>query len=83
MVSCVAVAIDLARRTFTHIRANLVWSFVYNALAIPLATGMLYAGGAGITLPPSLAGISELISSVPVVLFSLILQLYTPPPLHN
>jgi Cu2+-exporting ATPase len=61
-----ARAVLLARRTLSIIRQNLVWSFAYNMLAIPLAmTGLV---------TPWMAGIGMSSSSLLVVLNALRLQ---------
>jgi len=67
----------LSAATRSRIAQNFGWAFAYNALAIPLASGVLYPalGRAG-AIPPSLAGLSELLSSVPVVLGSLLLTTF-------
>ena len=72
------VALDLARRTMRRVRQNFAWAFGYNLVAIPLAAGLLVPI-AGVALPPAAAGFSELLSSIPVVLFSLLLRRYRPP----
>lgn len=63
----------LAAATRSRIRWNFGWAFAYNVLAMPLASGILYPAPGAPLLPPSLAGLSELFSSVPVVLGSLLL----------
>lgn len=62
----------LAKATRARIRWNFAWAFLYNLVSMPLAAGMLYTL-AGVRVPPSLAGASELLSSVPVVAGSLLL----------
>jgi len=74
----VAVALDIARKTFTVIKMNFLWAIIYNIIAIPLASGMVYPL-LHFRVPPELAGFSELLSSVPVVLFSMILGFYQSP----
>jgi Cu+-exporting ATPase len=74
----VLLMIHLARRTHAVITLNFVWAFVYNAVAIPLAAGVLYPG-ARFVIPPAAAGLSEILSSLPIILFSLLLRLYRPP----
>jgi len=71
----VLVAIDLSRTTFQRIRLNFAWAFFYNLLGMPLAAGCFFPG-LGVAIPPAVAGLSELFSSVPVILFSLLLQRY-------
>jgi Cu+-exporting ATPase len=63
----------LSVATRARIRTNFGWAFAYNVLVMPLAAGVLYPATGGITIPPALAGLSELFSSVPVVLGSLLL----------
>lgn len=64
--------LQLSATTFQVIRLNFFWGFLYNITAIPFATGALY-NCCGLYIPLAFAGISELFSSVPVVMFSLLL----------
>lgn len=66
-------ALRLARATLRTIRRNLFWAFVYNALGIPVAAGMLYPF-TGWLLSPVLASAAMSLSSVSVVLSSLRLR---------
>ncbi|KAG6609558.1 copper-translocating P-type ATPase [Phytophthora cinnamomi] len=68
----------LSRATNRRIKHNFAWGFMYNVLMMPVACGALYAP-LGIWIPPALAGLSELLSSVPVILFSLLLNFWKPP----
>jgi len=76
----VLTAIHLSRATFQRIRINFAWAMMYNVLGILFAAGTFYAAGQ-VAIPPAFAGLSELLSSLPVVLFSLMLATYKPPPL--
>jgi Cu+-exporting ATPase len=38
----VIVAIDISRKTYSRIRLNFMWAFIYNLLAIPIAAGVFY-----------------------------------------
>jgi P-type Cu+ transporter len=81
----VPLALGLARRTLQVIRQNLFWAFIYNALGIPVAAGLLYLflrpggpigplfGWEG-TLNPMLASLAMALSSVSVVASSLRLR---------
>jgi Cu+-exporting ATPase len=66
-------AISLSRRTVRTIRQNLFWAFIYNAVGIPIAAGVLYPA-TGWLLPPILASAAMSLSSVSVVLNSLRLR---------
>jgi Cu+-exporting ATPase len=69
---------DISRTVVRRIRINFGWAFVYNAVAIPIAAGVIFpASGQG--LPPYLAGLAMVISSVSVVCSSLMLRLYRAP----
>jgi Cu+-exporting ATPase len=56
----------LSRATMRNIRQNLVLAFVYNALGIPLAAGVLYPAF-GILLSPIVAAAAMSLSSVSVI----------------
>eukprot|EP01116_Phalansterium_solitarium_P018024 TRINITY_DN460_c0_g2_i2.p1 TRINITY_DN460_c0_g2~~TRINITY_DN460_c0_g2_i2.p1 ORF type:complete len:1050 (-),score=297.57 TRINITY_DN460_c0_g2_i2:237-3386(-) len=74
----VVVAVDLSRKTYNRIRANLVWAFAYNVLGIPLAAGVFYPINQ-FTLPPVAAGLAMAGSSLSVCTSSLLLNLYRKP----
>jgi Cu+-exporting ATPase len=59
-------AIRLGRATMSNIRQNLVFAFLYNALGIPLAAGVLYPFF-GWLLSPIIAGAAMSLSSVSVI----------------
>jgi len=61
---------NLATETMRTIRQNLFWAFFYNAIAIPIAAGLLYPV-AELSLSPSLAALAMSLSSVFVVSNSL------------
>ncbi|MDY6784193.1 MAG: heavy metal translocating P-type ATPase [Cyanobacteriota bacterium] len=69
----VVEAIELGLATFGKIRQNLVWALGYNAIAIPIAAGVLLPG-LGILLTPAMAGALMAFSSVGVVSNSLLLR---------
>lgn len=62
----VPVAIALSRATIRNIKQNLFWAFIYNALGIPFAAGVVYLFG-GPLLSPIFAGAAMAFSSVSVV----------------
>ena len=66
----VAGAIDISRRTYSKIRQNLFWAFVYNVIGLPMA-----AFG---QLDPVVAGAAMALSSVCVVSNSLLLTRWRP-----
>ncbi|MBV6501339.1 MAG: Copper-exporting P-type ATPase [Prosthecobacter sp.] len=59
-------AIELGRAMMRNIRQNLLFAFLYNAVGIPVAAGMLYPWF-GILLSPMLAGAAMSLSSVSVI----------------
>lgn len=65
-------ALTLSQKTFSRIKLNLFWAFIYNAAGIPIAAGVF--SGLGLTLNPALAGLAMAFSSVSVVLSSLALN---------
>ncbi|MFQ5635455.1 MAG: heavy metal translocating P-type ATPase [Gammaproteobacteria bacterium] len=66
----VGAAISASRATFSKIKQNLFWAFIYNVIGIPLAA-------IGI-LTPTLAGAAMALSSVSVVSNSLLLRRWRP-----
>ncbi len=62
----IAKAIRLSRATMRNIRQNLIFAFLYNALGIPVAAGLLYPFF-GLLLSPIIAGAAMSLSSVSVI----------------
>ena len=62
----IAKAIRLSRVTMRSIRQNLFFAFLYNALGIPIAAGVLYPFF-GLLLSPIIAGAAMSLSSVSVI----------------
>jgi len=62
----VAAAINLSRKTMSNIRQNLFFAFIYNALGVPVAAGLLYPL-TGVLLSPMLAAAAMSLSSVSVI----------------
>jgi Cu+-exporting ATPase len=62
----IARARALSRATMSNIRENLVFAFVYNAIGIPVAAGVLYPTF-GILLSPMVAALAMSLSSVSVI----------------
>ncbi|KGS01619.1 heavy metal translocating P-type ATPase [Burkholderia sp. ABCPW 111] len=62
----IARARALSVATMTNIRQNLFFAFVYNALGVPVAAGVLYPWF-GVTLSPILASAAMAASSVSVI----------------
>jgi len=59
-------ALKLSRAVMSNIRQNLFFAFIYNALGIPIAAGILYPSF-GILLNPMIAGAAMSVSSVSVI----------------
>jgi Cu+-exporting ATPase len=62
----IARARALSRATMRNIRQNLLFAFVYNAMGVPIAAGVLYPL-LGITLSPAISAAAMSLSSVSVV----------------
>ena len=62
----IAKARKLSRATMWNIRQNLFFAFIYNALGVPIAAGLLYPFF-GILLSPIIASASMAFSSVSVI----------------
>src|SRR5215831_11051178 len=66
----VVTAVEIARKTVSKIKQNLIYAFLYNVILIPIAaTGLLY---------PAFAGIAMAASSVSVTMSSLTLKRWSP-----
>ena len=59
-------AIHLSRAIMRNIRENLFFAFIYNALGVPIAAGVLYPFF-GILVAPVVAAAARALSSVSVI----------------
>jgi P-type Cu+ transporter len=66
----VAASLDVSKRTWTKLKQNLFWAFIYNLIGIPLAIFGL--------LNPAIAGAAMAMSSISVVSNSLLLRRWKP-----
>lgn len=73
----VADAIEVSNATVRNIKQNLFGAFIYNALGIPLAAGLLYPF-TGLLLNPMVAGAAMSLSSFTVVSNANRLRLFNP-----
>jgi Cu+-exporting ATPase len=64
----------LSQATMRNIRQNLFWAFIYNALGVPVAAGVLFPV-AGILLSPIIAAAAMALSSFSVIANALRLRL--------
>ncbi len=69
----VVAIIDLAKATYRKMAQNLAWATGYNALAIPLAAGVLYSQG--ILLSPAMGAVLMSLSTVIVAINARFLKL--------
>jgi len=74
----VVFALDLSRSVFSRIKLNFCWALGYNTLALPIAAGALYPW-LQMALPPFMAAIAMILSSLSVLRSSLLLMFYNPP----
>ena len=63
----------LSRATMSNIRQNLFFAFIYNALGVPVAAGILYPFF-GLLLSPIIASAAMTFSSVSVIMNALRLR---------
>jgi Cd2+-exporting ATPase len=69
-LSGIITLIDLSKASMLRIAFNFGWSFVYNTVAILLASGALVNA----RIPPEYAGLGELVSVLPVIAIALQLR---------
>tara|TARA_R110001599_G_scaffold151724_5_gene336642 strand:- start:1837 stop:4002 length:2166 start_codon:yes stop_codon:yes gene_type:complete len=69
----ISIARDLSNKTVLNMKQNLGFAFIYNALGVPLAAGVLYPF-AGLLLSPMFAALAMSLSSASVVFNSLRLR---------
>jgi len=60
-------ALLLSRATMRNIRQNLFFAFLYNAIGVPVAAGVLYPLSAHLLLDPMIAAAAMSLSSLSVV----------------
>jgi len=65
-LAAIARARALSQATMGNIRQNLVFAFLYNAVGVPVAAGILYPAF-GLLLSPEIAAAAMALSSVSVI----------------
>jgi len=73
----VVMAMRISAYTLRKIKQNLFWAFIYNAVGIPVAAGVLYPF-TGWLLNPIIAGAAMALSSVSVVSNALLMRVFAP-----
>ena len=68
---------NLSHAMMANIRENLVWTFAFNIIGIPIAAGVLYPFTSWL-LDPSFAAIAMILSSLCVLVNSLRMRHYNP-----
>jgi Cu2+-exporting ATPase len=68
----VADILELSKKTYSKMKQNLIWATGYNAIAIPLAVGILYP--IGFILPPAIGAIIMSLSTVIVAINARLLK---------
>jgi Cu+-exporting ATPase len=81
-LSDIVTYFDLSATTMRRIRINFGWAVLYNVIALPIASGMLYPA-IHRQLPPVVAGIAMVCSSLSVLASSLALKAFKPTPHHT
>jgi len=69
----ISIARNLSEKTITNMKQNLGFAFIYNALGVPLAAGVLYPF-TGLLLSPMFAALAMSLSSASVVFNALRLR---------
>jgi Cu2+-exporting ATPase len=69
-----AAILDLARATYRKMVQNLAWATGYNAVAIPLAAGVLYTYG--VVLSPAMGAVLMSLSTVIVAINARFLKIH-------
>jgi P-type Cu2+ transporter len=72
----VTAIVDLARATYRKMIQNLWWATGYDAIAIPVAAGVLYT--MGIVLTPAAGAVLMSVSTVIVAIDARLLRLHRP-----
>ena len=68
---------DLSDTTVRRIHLNFIWAFLYNIIALPFASGVFFPA-LHWQLPPVVAGVAMIVSSLTVLTSSLLLKLFKP-----
>jgi Cu+-exporting ATPase len=73
----VVTTIEVARATMRKVKQNLFWAFIYNAVTIPVAAGLLYTR-TYLVVSPEVAAFLMAISSLTVTLNTTLLKRFVP-----